>query len=289
MLLLQLILDGVQSGAIYALMAVGFAIIFGTTRAFHYSHGAAYLIAGYAFYFGVAVLELHWLLSLMLSLMLATAFGAFVQLVVYRPIQRDAGSFFTMFVASFGVAVVVENLIAMYFGSGFLSVTSPFSRAENYFGVYISKLGMTIIVVAPVIFLFLTAFFERTRVGLALRGLSDNPDLVAVFGLSSRRLCLIALMLGSALIVPAAVFQTMTAGLTPSAGHRVMLISLAATIIGGIGNPRGAGIGGLLLGIAESLSFWKLPSGWSDAVTFLILLAFILLKPSGLLGLRARV
>jgi branched-subunit amino acid ABC-type transport system permease component len=194
-----------------------------------------------------------------------------------------------MFVASFGVAVVVENLIAMYFGSGFLSITSPFSRANQYFGLYISKLGLTIIVVAPTIFFLLNAFFERTRVGLALRGLSDNPDLVAVFGLSSRRLCLIALMLGSALIAPAAVFLTMTAGLTPSAGHRVMLISLAATIIGGIGSPRGAGLGGLLLGIAESLSFWKLPTGWSDAITFLILLAFILLKPSGLLGRTARV
>ncbi|HBQ31850.1 branched-chain amino acid ABC transporter permease [Brucella anthropi] len=289
MLLLQLIIDGIQSGAIYALMAVGFAIIFGTTRAFHYSHGAAFLIAGYAFYFSVTVLELNWFLSLLVALVLATAFGAGCQLAVYRPIQRDAGSFFTMFVASFGVAVVVENLVAMYFGSGFLSITSPFSRADQYFGLYISKLGLTIIVVAPAIFLLLNAFFERTRVGLALRGLADNPELIAVFGLSSRRLCLIALMLGSALIVPAAVFQTMTAGLTPSAGHRVMLISLAATIIGGIGSPRGAGMGGLLLGIAESLSFWKLPTGWSDAVTFLILLAFILLKPAGLLGRRARV
>ncbi|MGV6872126.1 branched-chain amino acid ABC transporter permease [Pseudochelatococcus sp. B33] len=289
MLLLQLLLDGLQSGAIYALMAVGFAIIFGTTRAFHYSHGAAYLIGGYAFYFSVSVLAQNWFVSFLAAMVLATAFGAFVQLAIYRPIQRDAGSFFTIFVASFGVAVVVENLIAMYFGSGFLSVTSPFSRAEQYAGLYISKLGLTTIVVAPLIFFLLNAFFERTRIGLALRGLSDNPELVAVFGLSSRRLCLIALMLGSALIVPAAVFQTMTAGLTPSAGHRVMLISLAATIIGGIGSPRGAGMGGLLLGIAESLSFWKLPTGWSDAVTFLILLAFILLKPSGLLGLRARV
>lgn len=289
MLLLQLMVDGVQSGAIYALMAVGFAIIFGTTRTFHYSHGAAFLLAGYTFYFGVSILGLNGLFSLLAAILVAIAFGAFIQLAVYRPIQRDAGSFFTMFVASFGVAVVVENLVAMYFGSGFLSVTSSFSRSQDYFGLYISKLGMTIMVVTPLVFLLLIAFLERTRVGLALRGLSDSPELVAVFGLSSRKLCLIALMLGSALIVPAAVFQTMTAGLTPSAGHRVMLISLAATIIGGIGNPRGAGIGGLLLGIAESLSFWKLPTGWSDAITFLILLAFILLKPSGLLGLRTRV
>ncbi|WP_011578919.1 MULTISPECIES: ABC transporter permease subunit [Chelativorans] len=289
MLLLQLLLDGIQSGAVYALMAVGFAIVFGMTRIFHYSHGATYLIAGYGFYACTSVFGLPWYLSVLAAIVLSAGFGALVQLLVYRPVQRDAGSFFTVFVASFGVGVVVENLLAMMFGSGFLSVTSPLSRAQPIMGLYISQLGMIIVGTAPLIFLALNYFFDRTSVGLALRGLADNPDLVTVYGLSAKSLFLIALVLGSLLVVPAAVFQTITAGLTPSAGHRVMLISLAATIIGGIGSLRGAGLGGLLLGVAESLSFWRLPAGWSDAVTFLILLAFILLRPSGLLGQKVRV
>lgn len=289
MLLLQLLLDGIQTGAIYALMAVGFAIVFGMTRIFHYSHGATYLIAGYGFYASTVVFGLPWYVAVLVAMVLAAGFGALIQLLVYQPVQRDAGSFFTVFVASFGVSVVVENVLAMMFGSGFLSVTSPLSRADPVLGLYISQLGMIIIVSAPLIFVALNYLFERTSVGLALRGLADNPDLVTVYGLSAKRLFLVALVVGSLLVVPAAVFQTMTVGLTPSAGHRVMLISLAATIIGGIGSLRGAGLGGLLLGVAESLSFWRLPSGWSDAVTFLILLAFILLRPSGLLGQKARV
>lgn len=289
MLLLQLLLDGIQAGAIYALMAVGFAVIFGTTRIFHYAHGATYLIAGYTFYFCISILMLHWFPSLLLSMAMAAAFGCLIQIFVYQPVQRDAGSFFTVFVASFGAAVVIENLIAMTFGSGFLSITSSLSRAESYSGLYVSQLGLIIIVITPLIFLMLNYLFEHTRIGLALRGLADNPELITVFGLSSKKLFLIALIIGSLLIVPAAVFQTITTGLTPSSGHRVMLISLAATIIGGIGSIRGAGLGGLLLGVAESLSFWRLPAGWSDAITFLILLAFILLKPSGLLGQKTRV
>lgn len=289
MLVLQLLLDGLQTGAIYALMAVGFAIIFGMTRIFHYAHGSAFLIAGYAFFYVSTVLGMHWLVAVLAAVVAALAFGAAIQLLVYRPVQRDAGSFFTVFVASFGVAVLIENVIAMLFGSGFLSVTSPLSRAQNFGGLFISPLGMINLVMTPVIFMVLGLFFGRSNVGLALRGLADNPELIRVFGLSSSRLFLIALLLGSLMIVPAAVVQTATVGLTPSAGHRVMLISLAATIIGGIGSLRGAGLGGLLLGMAESLSFWRLPAGWSDAVAFLILFAFILLRPSGLLGQKARV
>ncbi|QPF90702.1 branched-chain amino acid ABC transporter permease [Bradyrhizobium commune] len=289
MLLLQLLVDGIQAGAIYALMAVGFAIVFGMTRTFHYAHGATYLIAGYGFYACVSVFDFPWHIAVLAAIVLATTFGFLVQLLVYRPVQRDAGAFFTIFVASFGVAIVVENVLAMIFGSGFVSVTSTLSRAHSFRGLYVSQLGVIILAVTPLIFLALNYVFERTQMGLALRSLADNPELITVFGLSPKRLCVIALMIGSLLVVPAAVFQTIIAGLTPSAGHRVMLISLAATIIGGIGSLRGAGLGGLLLGVAESLSFWRLPAGWSDAVTFVILLAFILLRPSGLLGQKSRV
>jgi branched-chain amino acid transport system permease protein len=289
MLLLQLLIDGIQLGALYALMAVGFAIIFGSTRVFHYAHGATYIIVGYIFYFTGERLGLPWWVAALLAAASGVLFGVALDRFVYRPIQRDEGSFFTVFVASFGVGVVVENVIILFFGASFVSITTPLTRGQDVHGIVISQLGVFAVVAAVVLFTFLNWFLARTDTGVALRGLSENPELVRGFGLNPRRLSQYAFAIGSLLVVPAALVATCITGLTPSAGHRVVLISIAASIIGGIGSLRGAGLGGLILGLAESLAIWRLSTGWSEAVAFVILLCFILIRPSGLFGTRARV
>ena len=290
MLFLQLLVDGLQLGALYALMAVGFAIIFGSTRVFHYAHGTTYVIVGYVFFYLAERLALPWWLAAAIASAAAVVFGVALDRFVYRPIQRDEGSFFTVFVASFGVGVVAENLIIIFFGASFVSISTPLTRVSDIGGgIVVSYLGMFSVLVAVLLFTFLNWFLAKTDVGVALRALSENPELVRGFGLNPRKLSQYAFAIGSLLVAPAALVATCVTGLTPSAGHRVVLISIAASIIGGIGSLRGAGFGGLILGLAESLAVWKLSTGWSEAVSFIILLAFILARPSGLFGTRARV
>jgi branched-chain amino acid transport system permease protein len=289
MLLVQLLIDGIQLGAVYALMAVGFAIIFGSTRVFHYAHGTTYIIIGYLFYLGAVRLHMPWWAAAAGAAGAGVLFGVLLDRWVYRVIQRDEGSFFTVFVASFGAAVVVENVIIVLFGASFVSISTPLSHGDQIFGIVVSQLGILSVIVAILLFTFLNWFLARTDVGVALRALSENPDLVRGFGLNPRRLSQYAFAIGSLMVAPAAIVATCVTGLTPGAGHRVVLISLAATIIGGIGSLRGAGLGGLLLGLAESLAVWRLSTGWSEAVAFVILFCFILARPSGLFGTRNRV
>jgi branched-chain amino acid transport system permease protein len=290
MLLLQLIVDGLQLGAIYALMAVGFATIFGSTRVFHYAHGTTYVIVGYLFYYLAERLRLPWWAAAAAAALAGVVFGVLLDRWMYRPIQRDEGSFFTVFVASFGIAVVAENVIVILFGASFVSISTPLTRANDIGGgIVVSWLGIFSALIAMVLFTFLNWFLGRTDVGVALRALSENPELVRGFGLNPRKLSQYAFAIGSLLVAPAALVATCVTGLTPTAGHRVVLISIAASIIGGIGSLRGAGLGGLILGLAESLAVWKLSTGWSEAVAFIILFAFILARPSGLFGTRARV
>ena len=125
MLLVQLLVDGIQLGAVYALMAVGFAIIFGSTRVFHYAHGTTYIIIGYLFYFGAERLHMPWWAAAAGAAGAGVLFGVLLDRSVYRVIQRDEGSFFTVFVASFGAAVVVENVIIVLFGASFVSISTP--------------------------------------------------------------------------------------------------------------------------------------------------------------------
>lgn len=284
MLAIQLAITGLQTGALYALTAVGFSLIFGSTRIFHFAHGATFAIAAYLFYW---VYGAGWGLvpGVLVAGGGAVAFGLALDRLVYVPIQRHEGSFFTVFVASFGVGIAVQNIIGMIFGRGFASVSTPLSRsAEVIPGVYVSPLAWIAMLCTAALLGALHIFLRRTHTGAALRALADDPELVRTFGLNPRRIAATAFALGSALVVPAAIITSATTGLNPTIGHHVMLISLAATIVGGIGSISGTMLAGLLLGLAESLALLVVDSQWTEAVTFAILFAFIIIRPSGLLG-----
>lgn len=285
MLLVQLLVNGLQLGALYALTAVGFSLIFGATRIFHFAHGATFTIGAYVFYELYSVLDLHWAVATLAGTVAVVAFGVMLDRLVYAPIQRHESSFFTVFVASFGVAIFVQNLVGTVFGRGFVSVTTPLSRSvEVAEGLYIAPLAGIAIVCAVIFFTALQLFLSRTHVGMALRALSENPDLVRVFGLDPRRLSTYAFALGSFLVVPAAIFIGASSGLNAAIGGRVVLISVAATIVGGVGSLRGAACAGMLLGLAENLALWRFDPQWSEAVTFIILFLFIIVRPAGFFG-----
>lgn len=285
MLFLQLLINGLQLGAIYALTAVGFALIFGSTKIFHVAHGAAFTLAGYLFWWSINSQKWHWAAGLLLATLVVVAFGLLMERVIYRPIQRHEGAFFTVFIAAFGTQIIVQNGVGTVFGRGFETVTVELSKAvELAPGLFVAPIAWVSIAVAVVCFALLNLFLARTLAGTGLRALADNPDLVRVFGLSPTRLSQAAFALGSALAVPGAALTAMTQGINPNIGAHIMLISLAATIVGGIGSLKGAAYGGLLLGLAESLAVWKLDPQWSEAVTFVILFVFIIFRPSGFLG-----
>lgn len=285
MLLLQLLINGLQLGAIYALTAVGFSLIFGATKVFHVAHGAAFTIAAYLFWWIFAVLQLPWPLAVLAAVVASVVFGLGMERLVYRPIQRHEGAFFTVFIAAFGMQIIVQNLIGTIFGRGFATVTTSLSRSVEVLpGLFVAPVAWISMLAALVVFVALSLYLSRTHTGMAMRALSENPDLIRVFGLDPGRVAQYAFGIGSAMVVPSAILTAMTAGLNPSMGAHVMLISLAATIVGGIGSLRGAACGGFLLGLAENLALWHLDPQWSEAVTFLVLFLFIIFRPAGFFG-----
>lgn len=284
MLLLQLLASGLQTGALYALTAAGFAMIFGATRVFHVSHGACFLLAGYAFLMPVQH-GLPWPLACLVSLAVAVLFGLFMERCVYRVIQRGEGSFFTVFVASFGIAIAVQSLISFLFGAGFQSLSVPLTRAAQILpGLYVAPVLGVVIAVVALMFVAMHLLLDRTNIGLGLRALSENPETLRAYGLSATRLSSLAFAAGSALAVPGAILTAITTGLQPADGAHVMLISIAATIVGGIGSIKGAALAGLLLGVIESVVVAVVQTQWSQAASFVVLVLFILFRPNGLFG-----
>ncbi len=285
MLFVQLMVNGLQTGALYALIAAGFSLIFGMTRIFHAAHGATFTIAGFVFYECFSVLQWSWPLAVVVSAIAAGIFGVLLDRWVYAVIQRHEGSFFTVFVASFGAAIVVQNVISIVFGRGMVTVTTPLSKSiEVIPGLFVAPMAGVAILCAVVCFAILQYLLTRTNLGIALRALGENPSLVEVYGLTPRKLSQYVFLIGSVLVVPAAILTATTSGLNPSMGNHIMLISIAATIVGGVGSLRGAAMAGLLLGMAENLCLAFIDPQWSEAVTFVILFLFILFRPGGFYG-----
>jgi len=281
---LQLLLGGIQAGALYALTAAGFALIFGATKVFHVAHGASFTLAGYVF---IAGWRLGWPapLSVLAAIAAAVAFGVAMERLVYRPIGRHEGGFFTVFVAAFGVSIVVQNIIGIVAGRGFASVETSLSRSTEVLPeLFLAPVFWISIGVALAMFVALNLFLSRHPAGVALRALAQNAELLRAYGLSSSRLSVLAFALGSALAAPAAILTAMTSGMNEAQGNHVMLISMAATIVGGVGSLRGAALAGLLLGVAESLVLTVLDTQWAEGASFLVLFAFILFRPSGMFG-----
>jgi len=285
MLFVQLMVNGLQTGALYALIAAGFSLIFGMTRIFHAAHGATFTIAGFVFYECFSVLQWSWPLAVLVAAIAAGIFGILLDRWVYAVIQRHEGSFFTVFVASFGAAIVVQNVISIVFGRGMVTVTTPLSKSVEVIpGLFVAPMAGVAILCAVVCFAILQYLLTRTNLGIALRALGENPNLVEVYGLTPRKLSQYVFLIGSVLVVPAAILTATTSGLNPSMGNHIMLISIAATIVGGVGSLRGAAMAGLLLGMAENLCLAIIDPQWSEAVTFVILFLFILFRPGGFYG-----
>lgn len=285
MLFAQLLANGLQTGALYALIAAGFSLIFGMTRIFHAAHGATFTIAGFIFYECYSVLHWYWPLAAIASAVAASLFGVLLDRYVYAIIQRHEGSFFTVFVASFGAAIVVQNVISIVFGRGMVTISTPLSKSLEVFpGLFIAPIAAVVIICAIISFAILQWLLTRTNLGIALRALGENPALIEVYGLTPRRLSQYVFLIGSILVVPAAILTAATSGLNPAMGHHIMLISIAATIVGGVGSLRGAAVAGMLLGLAENLCLAFIDPQWSEAVTFVILFLFILFRPGGVYG-----
>jgi len=286
--LLQLFVEGLAAGSLYALAAVGFALIYATTRTFHFAHGGTMLLAAYTFYQTVAVWQWPVALAVLAALVVATLFGVGVDRLVYQPMRRTDASFLTIFAASFGVLIVVTNTVVLLFGNSFYSVDSTLSQGFLVGPIFVTYVNILAVVLAVLLIVALQLFIHRTRTGVVLRAMMDDPALVGIFGLGDRRYGTIAFAIGSALIVPAAILTSYSSGLQPSMGAVITLLAIAGAIVGGIGNLWGAAIGGLLLGIAENLGVWQLSSSWKPAITFGVLLLFLMVRPDGLLGARTR-
>ncbi len=286
-LVLQLLATGLVVGSLYALCALGWGLIYGTTLHFHVAHGAVFSLAAYYAYAGQQLLHMPLLLAVAAAIVAAALSGLLIDLLLYQGLERRGAFRTTIFISSLGLLILVENLLAILFTPDPMRLDIGVLNTAVIIGpVFLTYLHLLTVALAVVGYAGLMAFLKHSRWGQAIRAVSSAPEMARTVGIDLARVHLVTYAVGSALAAPAGILVAMDVGAEPFRGTRFVLLASVGVIMGGIGSIPGAMLGGLFLGLLENLGIWKLPSEWQSAISFGVFLVFIVLRPSGLFGRR---
>jgi len=284
MILVQLLINGLAAGAIYAMIAVGFAMIYNGARVLHLAHGAVYTFGGFTLYVLSISLGLPLVVAFPATIVLTAGLGVLMELLVYRPLRRRGSSFAAIIVASIGLLSLFQALFALVFGTDTRNLRTGPLPIYELGEIVVTQLHVMVAIVAVVIFPLLQVFLVRSKYGRAIRAVADNPRLAVVFGIDLDRFHIVIFAIGSALAAVAVGLIAFDLGVRPEMGFSTMLVALIAVIVGGVGYLPGAAAGGLLLGVLQHLSLWQLSARWQDIVLFGALIAFLVFRPQGIFG-----
>ncbi len=283
----QLLANGLVLASTDALLALGFAVIFGTTRIFHFAHGSVYGVAAYVFLFGLVGLNWPPLAAAVLALVVAAALGVLVDLLAYEPLIRRGSAPLALFITSLGLFIVFDNLISLPYGRTPQAVPNAVfpSGSIQFAGVYVTPTQVAITLITALLLLALLLFFLRTRLGIAIRAIASDPGLAEVLGVDVRQTRLAVFALGSVLAAAASVLISLDTGaIDPGIGLTAVLVATVAVIVGGIGSIAGATLGGVVLGIFHTIAAGFFSQQWADLIVFSLVLVVVIFRPTGLLG-----
>ncbi len=291
----QQLINGLNIGAIYALIALGYTMVYGILRLINFAHGDIYMVGAFAGYFIALKLGLgpSWgglIFVLVGSMVVAAVVGMAIERFAYRPVRKYARM--TTLITAIGVSLLLENLFVAIFGGqgrGFPQLIND--TTFHLFGnAAISKSQILIFAVSIALMLMLQWIIFKTKVGTAMRAVSFNLNSAKLMGINTDAIIMFTFALGSALAAAGGVLTAQySPTIDPLMGITTGLKAFVAAVLGGIGNIPGAVLGGLLIGVAETMvvgygSSIGIQSTYRDAVAFAILILVLLLRPSGILG-----
>jgi branched-chain amino acid transport system permease protein len=281
----QYVWNGVVTGGILALPAVAFSLLWRLLRFPNFALSTYLTVGAYVALMlnqrAGASIELAWLGALAGTGAVALA----VDRVAFRP-MRDRRPF-SLAIASIGVAFVLENVVRFAWGNDFRSYDVPVTRAVSVAGLKVGRDQLFILAVATLLMALAQTFLRRTRLGIAMRATADDPRLAAVKGVPTERVIALATLGGGALAGGAGVFLGLDASIDPLMGGGLIISVFAAAILGGIGSAPGALAGALIVGVMEEVGTLIVPPTYKTAIGFAIILAVLLLRPTGLAGARS--
>jgi len=277
------------SALLYLLIACSYSLIYYPTKFFHIAHAAVITLAAYFVYLFSIQLSTSFPFAIIAGIVTATLIGIFCELLVYRPMRNRNLPPLAYLIASIGLYVVLQNAISIFFGDDTKVInTSEITVGNQIFGAYITALQIITICLSLALFIAVNLFLHFTAIGKSIRAVSNNPELCNIYGISSNKIILIAFAIGSALAAVAGILSAMDTNMSPTFGFNLLMYGIVAMIIGGVGSTRGLLAGSLLLATTQHLAAFYIDTKWMDAVSYIILILFLIWKPLGFSGKRLK-
>jgi Branched-chain amino acid ABC-type transport system, permease components len=282
------IMNGLSTGGMYALVAIGYTMVYGIAKMINFAHGEFIMVGAYIAYVFTTMLKMPIFVSVIASIIGCALLGVITEKVAYKPL-RGSGSL-SVLITAIGVSYLLQNLFLILFGSAARTFpTYMKSGTLNIFGIritYISLLSLCLTLVCTGILLF---FINKTRLGKAMRAVSEDRGAAELMGINVNNTISLTFAIGSGLGAIAGIIYGMSYSLiNPYLGAMLGIKAFIAAVLGGIGNIQGAMVGGLIIGVAEAFTIAYISSTFSDAVVFGILIFILLVKPAGLFGKNVR-
>lgn len=285
-LVVEQVLNGVILGSMYAMIACGLTLIWGTMRMLNFAHGEMYMAGGYFFFVASSITGMPLVVAALLAIILTFALGILLERSVIHPLLKTENWEFSTIVVTLGLSVILQNGALLIWRERVRQVPYFIDGVTNVAGVRISNQRLLIFAVAVVTVGLMWALLKKSRFGLALRATSLDRDAATLYGINVNRIYSLTFGMAAALAALASVFLSSINSVNPWMGAPVMLKGFAVVVLGGLGSFQGAIIGGLLIGTIETLGvlFWS--SQWREVISFSILIGVLWLRPWGLFGLK---
>ncbi len=279
--------NGISLGSLYAMIAIGYTMVYGILLMINFAHGDIVMMACYFAFFGITLFHLPWFVSFLLTIVATALLGALIERTAYRPL-RDAPKN-SVLISAIGASFLLENLANYLFSGRPMRFPDIPILAQNVSvgSVQIQVISFMIPVITIVCLLILLHIVNHTKIGMAMRAVSKDYEIARVMGINIDNVISMTFIIGSALAaIGGFMWGVKYPGITPMLGVMPGLKCFVAAVIGGIGNIKGAVLGGFILGLGEILivAFFPQLSGYRDAFAFIVLIIILYYKPTGLLG-----
>ncbi|WP_217914815.1 branched-chain amino acid ABC transporter permease [Miltoncostaea marina] len=278
-------INGLSSGAIYALGAIGLSLVYGILKLVNFAHGDFMTLGGFVAFAVNVSAGMPLAVAVLAAVAAVAALGLVLEYSVWAPMRRKGAGVMQLLLLSIGLAFVLRNLILFQWTGATRTLDVDQFQSWNPFGdVIITRIQVIVIVTAGVVLIAVALMLRTTLIGKSMRALSDSFDLAEVSGVNTRRVVAYTWLLAGSLAGLAGVLAAVYTTLTPNTGWFLLLSIFAAVVLGGIGNAYGALLGGIVLGLAQEWSTMLIRPTYKEAIGFLVLILVLLVRPQGILG-----
>ncbi len=284
---MQYLISGITSGSIYALIALGFTLIYNSTQLINFAQGEFVMLGGLITVSLYTAAGLPLVIAIVIAIVVVTAIGVLFERLAIRPLRNS--SIITLIIVTVGASILFKNVAMILWGRD-PQTLPPFTgdKPISVLGASVVPQNLWVVGILLITVVLLQLFYKRSIIGKAMKACSINPSAARLMGINPSFIVMLSFAMSAAFGAVAGILITPISMTSYSVGGFLGLKGFAGAVLGGLDNPLGAVAGGLLLGVLESLSVGVIDSGYKDAIAFLILLLVLFLKPSGILGVRIK-